>query len=94
MAEGHKDSTHVVAADSLAGVSGYQSLHQILKNLDLVSFPPAVFANLIDHSLVVVHIPFPNPIAAAQNELIFSAPLEFFDVRFACYHLLVVGQLF
>ena len=94
MAECYKNGTHVVAANSLAGVSGYQTLHQILKNLDLVSFPPAVLANLLDHSLVVVHIPFPNSIAAAQNELIFSAPLKLFYVRFARYHLLVVGQLF
>ena len=47
---------------------------------------------MLNQTLTIVYVSFPNSVAAHDYELIFGTPIELFDIGFAGDHLFVIPE--
>lgn len=91
--EDNQNCGHIVAANAGHSIRCHQLLEEILDDLFLV-FALEVTANDVDDALIVLHVVFPDPVAAKEDKLVTLPSLELPHVGFASDHLLVPRHLF
>ena len=90
--ESYQNGSHVIAANAFPGFLGDEVVQKCFNGLFISStFGFEQVLHLVDQSVRILNILFPNTITSHEDELVLLRPVEFQNIRVTGDHLIFVS---